>query len=69
MISVEFLTKLKLSGETNLASSLMESTITSQCDNLFAIVINHWYVNQSVIGDQIDSTRFESGGSLKVIRS
>ncbi len=39
MVSVEFLTKLKLNGETNLTCI----TVTSQCDQCVAKVINHWY--------------------------
>ncbi len=40
VVSVEFLTKLKLNGESN----LMCIPITSQCDQYVAKVINHWYL-------------------------
>ncbi len=39
MISLEFLTKLMLNGETNLTCI----TVTSQCDQYVAMVINHWH--------------------------
>ncbi len=40
VICVEFLTKLMLNGETNLTCI----SITTQCNQYVAMVINHWYL-------------------------
>ncbi len=40
VVSMECLTKLKLNGETNFTCI----TVTSQCDQYVAKVINHWYL-------------------------
>ncbi len=41
MITVELLTKLKLSGEVN----VMCTTMMSQCDHYVTMVINHLHIN------------------------
>ncbi len=43
MISVEFLIKLMLNGETNLTCT----TVTSQCDQFVAMVTNHYHLNDA----------------------
>ncbi len=42
--SLEFLTKLMLIGETNLTCT----TVTWQCDQFVAKVINHWHLNHEL---------------------
>ncbi len=44
VISLEFLTKLMLNSETNLTCI----TVTSQCDQYVAMVINHWHLNHGL---------------------
>ncbi len=44
MISLEVLTKLMLNSETNLTCI----TVTSQCNQYVATVINHWHPNHGL---------------------
>ncbi len=43
MISVEFLTKLTLKGETNIYMTCTTLTVMSQCNHFVVMVINHQY--------------------------